>query len=1555
MNKKLLLAVLALLPGVSLGAEVFDQFFRFAEVKNKSIEPHLPGEVVDHFTGTLSIVQEDLSLPGKGGLDLRIVRSYSSKIWTRSDALDLEPLIADKEPTPVGFGWKMHLGRVRNPFATGTALACGGSDVPIYEAADGSARVFYPTGTANQFVSRDLWRLVTNCTTASGSGICITTTTGEKLEFADSRRFYVGGLLAAPGACPNGDALNCMLPMTRTLDVFGNQITATYVPNTGLPSVVTDTWSRQVEFAYSACGARQCLDSITARGVNGASRQVTYDYMMVTTAQTGGAGRIDLPSPGRAFLTGVHALPAATAPGYSYAYGFSNTVANNQYALTGITYPYGGTTTYGYGTKQFFTGNDTIPLAVVTSRTTAGPSLPTGLTTYDYLAPATGTDSGFVRTTVTRPGNVVDVYRHFGFGGATASGTIFKVGLLESVNRGNGSETETREWAAGQVVSQADFPAPMYGTACPNQLFDNTVNAPILTKVTVNRDGSRYETVFSNHDAQGQPQTIVETGEAQRTTGTKPTRTTTLTYNTVPSTNQIVGRMATEHVCVGSDCADSSRIYYPGTKGNSLNVETIHGVATTFDYTAEGNLYRVTNALGQTLELGGYSVGYGIATTLDFNGAFSHTREAYWDGSLKSETDGRNNKTSYTYDSAGRLQTVSPPGAPTTNEVTTYEYSSTGDWYSNRRGGDVTGFRERFDLDGLGRIVTTRRGASSTSGGFASVDRRVVRTYDALGRVSFESYPLDASSAPIGQKYDYDTLGRVTTVSQRFPQGGTCQLSAQCTTVTTAQGSNHCRTTTIQRGSSDSVATTNCFESFGDPSAERLVKVTDAKTKTWTYTYDVLGNLMNFAAPLAQGSRSATFTPVTFFPKTTTSGPRGMTTVNSHNVMGQPLLETDARGVATSFDYTDPLSRLKVTTYGAGGGTGGGAGGGGGSSEVVTRTYDKELVQSVGSTNGGTYTYTHDALGRVTSQTWVVGGQSFVTSWLYDAAGCLYQTTYPTGTVLTATCDKGNRHTSLSIGSSSIASAVTYSPEGRASSMTYGNGKVVTTTMEKGRVKSIASPGVMGLSYTYDGASNVKSITDSVTPALTASSVIYDSLDRLDTVSTAAGNFSYSYDEVGNRKSKTVPGGATTTFTYSPVTNRLTSSSGPGGLTPVSSLTWNNAAMLQTSSDGATYRYDGFGRRIAKVAAAQGIDVLYHYDPSGNLLAETLPSGVKIREYLYVGGQLVAINGCISGFSVACSDREWYHTDLVGSVVARTSTSGAASRMNYHPWGESGSAVSGTRLFNGRTFDLGTGFYDYGARIYSPELARFLSPDLAWAAPSNPQSSNPYAYVLNNPYKYSDPSGNVPFFVVTGIGGAVGGAIAGAALMAYMTYDPQTGVNWGAVGVGALSGGLIGGAIGVGVGDKVALAVAGSEGASFGAVAGKLLPWIVGGGAATEQVIERNPNIVQQVTRAPSAPMLADKLQSAGYVASQGARATRPEKILEYAQQMRAGQWDWSGPNKIVLDANNMVMDGHHRVAAAVLSNTTIPESAIYRMATEAVGRVAVPWSQTIPNMSSNF
>jgi len=1287
--------------------DVFDQFFRYTEREHKVYFAELPGETVDPFTGTLSIVQTDLVLPGKAGLDVRVVRSYSSKIWGRSDLVDIEPLLAEKERSPLGYGWTFHLGRLRNPYGDGTSGYCSGN-FPIFEGGDGSTRVFYPTGTTGVFLSKDYWRMEQNClATIGAAGACIWSSTGTRYEFRSSNQFYF--------------ATTPVWPVSAVVDSLhtSNRIAVDYVASSsGAVSRITDTYGRQVNFTYtthvSGATSQLLLDSMDANG-----NTYTFTYTLRQSACSSGC--YPLPGSGRFFLTQVQ--PPAGPP-YQYAYADAVPVAQNQYALRTITYPWGGTTAYTYGSTTFFTGYDSVPFAVVTQRVVAGRGVTNGTWSYSYSVPGSG--SSLNVTNITRPDGKVDRYSMYGLGyvlGLSPTnpvGNTWMVGLTREISLAGGAEVETRTWQRSATgVSAAYFGAPVYSACAIRPIYDAGVFAAQLTQRQVARDGATYTTSYSSYDAYGQPRTVSETG--MQSVGTR-SRSAAWTYDYVTSAaiNWVRGRPLTKRVTVGSDIVDNSWTYY-GSPSYAKASETLAGVTTTFAYDADGNLSRVTNALGQDLTLSGYTTGYGIPTTLGYNGAFTVSRTARWEGWLASVRNGRGYTTSYTYDGIGRLTRVTPPGS---NAQTNYAFSSDGYSVTMTRGP----YSKTTNLDGLGRTLTT-----SDSEGVLTSTR-----YDNMSRVVFQSYPYSSSIGEVGDRLVLDGLGRPTTRTRGFRYAAqACDVSGACDVTMTY--SNNCVTTTVYRASTDTTATTSCSASYGDPQERLLQRVTDGETKVWQYAHNGHGDLTAVTAPLAKGNRSYGYFATTYFPRIEVTGESGTTTFG-RNAIGQMTSRTDARSISVTYGYNDPLSRLKTITYGSG------------SPDNVTRSYDEESnVTQVASTSGGTSTHGYDDLNRMTSQTWSLPSRTYTTSYSYDSYGCLRSMTYPTGTTLTMTCDSANRTTSVAVGSSTIVSGVTYHPSGQPGAMSYGNGRSTSLVYDyRGRATSVTSASVLGLTYTYDGADNVRSFNNTQV-ANSSRTMTYDKADRILT-SIASGQWGsavYSYDELGNRtlKSETL----TTNYTFDS-SNRLATAAPPSGATafeqyPNLTLTWDSAGRLTSTSDGAAYLYEGRGRRVQKSDASG--TTLYHYDAAGRVIAETRPDGTKLRDYVYLGNRLVAVDGCLTALPPNCTQRQWYHVDTLGTPLARTDSAGVVTaRFDYKAWGEpwsaSGAPSGDDRQYNGRVLDSGTGFVDYGARMYWPQIGRFISADTVMGEVAVPQSLNRYAYVLDNPYRYTDPNGRWP-------------------------------------------------------------------------------------------------------------------------------------------------------------------------------------------------------------------
>jgi RHS repeat-associated protein len=201
------------------------------------------------------------------------------------------------------------------------------------------------------------------------------------------------------------------------------------------------------------------------------------------------------------------------------------------------------------------------------------------------------------------------------------------------------------------------------------------------------------------------------------------------------------------------------------------------------------------------------------------------------------------------------------------------------------------------------------------------------------------------------------------------------------------------------------------------------------------------------------------------------------------------------------------------------------------------------------------------------------------------------------------------------------------------------------------------------------------------------------------------------------------------------------------------SMTYSIENRLASMTDGDSvwvYTYDGDGNLVKQVAS-NGTETHFllggAYEVSGN----------TTRTYYSIAGQMVGMR--------AGSTLTYLLTDHLGSVVAITDAAGAlVEESRYLPYAcprtvgggarpelgalsgtdkaymKSPSKASGT----GQRDVTDTGLMDYKARMYSSYLGRFIQPDTVIPGVGNPQSWNRYAYVMNNPIKYSDPSGHIP-------------------------------------------------------------------------------------------------------------------------------------------------------------------------------------------------------------------
>ena len=86
--------------------------------------------------------------------------------------------------------------------------------------------------------------------------------------------------------------------------------------------------------------------------------------------------------------------------------------------------------------------------------------------------------------------------------------------------------------------------------------------------------------------------------------------------------------------------------------------------------------------------------------------------------------------------------------------------------------------------------------------------------------------------------------------------------------------------------------------------------------------------------------------------------------------------------------------------------------------------------------------------------------------------------------------------------------------------------------------------------------------------------------------------------------------------------------------------------------------------------------------------------------------------------------------------------------------------------YRGYVYDEETGLYYVSSRYYDPEVGRWINADdtdILAIDQGTPLQYNLFSYCHNNPVNMADLDGYIPFFVITGIIGAVAGGIIGYA------------------------------------------------------------------------------------------------------------------------------------------------------------------------------------------------
>lgn len=282
--------------------------------------------------------------------------------------------------------------------------------------------------------------------------------------------------------------------------------------------------------------------------------------------------------------------------------------------------------------------------------------------------------------------------------------------------------------------------------------------------------------------------------------------------------------------------------------------------------------------------------------------------------------------------------------------------------------------------------------------------------------------------------------------------------------------------------------------------------------------------------------------------------------------------------------------------------------------------------------------------------------------------------------------------------------------------------------------------------------------------------------------------------------------------------------------------TWEGRRLINfydnISKINVEYKYDSRNRRIAKVITNKNnsvilssIDYIYSED---KLISEKDYINNDEKHYLYnQNNQLISI--IYNGHSY------YYVRELTGNIIGLIDEYGImVVEYEYDAYGCLLSSIGLLKdtlgkanpfIYKGYYYDSETSMYYCRTRYYIPEWCRWLNADdVSYLDPSSVNGLNLYAYCLNNPIMYADPSGCfaiTTFLIGIGIAALIGAGVGAVAYTAseIVSYAITGDWSWSwGMFAGSVAGGAIGGAFSMipGVGIMTSAFVTGFASSAIG-------------------------------------------------------------------------------------------------------------------------------------------
>ncbi len=626
-------------------------------------------------------------------------------------------------------------------------------------------------------------------------------------------------------------------------------------------------------------------------------------------------------------------------------------------------------------------------------------------------------------------------------------------------------------------------------------------------------------------------------------------------------------------------------------------------------------------------------------------------------GVMTESTGFNSHKTTYSYDTFGRLTSVVRPGDvpeyPTkafTYTLTdplghvTYSYDASGNLTKTTgtspapsavktSAREVSGQPGTFDsilyIDGMGRRLATIQEAES---GFVARDAVLFNTRGDTAR-RFLPYPTTSPDfTPPDPGFSHTEIHRDATGREILrinpPDAGnvTTRVTTSYMPLSKKVTDENGRETTFlsdgrkltvevrKQVGGEAAITRYSYDALGN-----LVQVMDAQNNTWTYEYDGLSR------------------------KRATNDPDRGRMEYTYDAAGNIIQSIDNKGQVITYTY-DGANRILTEDYLDGASR----------SPDIAFHYDQPSPDYPDSANtmgrlswvedlsGATY-FSYDAAGNTA---WTVKRikdagqvQDFLSQFRYDAMRRLVSATFPDGDTISYAYNNGGRLESIP----GVITDIDHAPSGKPQAVIFGNGLRTTYSYDpRNRLKGLVTDRLIpsgsplqALSYTFDGVSNVLSIQDGRPwvqglPQDATQEFTYDELNRLIRAQGPGyGAINFQYDKIGNMTFKGSPDMPDPLHIDNTLINLGTISNGgsagtsgrgprppgappgPHAVTATQSglaFSYDDNGNLVSDNNG-TYQWD-FKDRLTR-AATTGVTISNVYDYQGRRVIKKVQGGTS--------------------------------------------------------------------------------------------------------------------------------------------------------------------------------------------------------------------------------------------------------------------------------------------------------------------------------------------------------